>query len=358
MNDVARYEFGPFQLDPVERTLTKEGRPVRLTPKDVGVLLALVERQGSLVDRERLFAQVWPGVVVEDCNLARHVATIRQALGDVAESPTFIETLPKRGYRFVAPVQRVTAPAAASAPIPPELPAEAEPAEVGPGPGDGAPAGVADRPPPANPDAGRPWRLAVVRWLGSGSALSRVLGAAGGLACISLAGWLSSSGPPPLPGPIRALAVLPISNLTGDAHHDHIGESIGAMLVTDLGRRPEIAVVSRGSSKRYDRSALSARDIGRELGVEGLLEAAVVRADDQVRVTAELVDVRTDRLVWAEVFEGDTSNLLELEDLIADAVLEALQLGPPPAFQPDVTRPPQQAARGQTCAGSASAATP
>lgn len=351
MHADVRYSFGPFRLDPAERTLTREGRPVRLTPKDVGVLLALVERHGSLVDRERLFAEVWPGVVVEDCNLARHVATLRQALGDVADAPTYIETLPRRGYRFVAPVE-----AEAASPAPPPAPTLAPSLVEDPGaaPRDEQPALQGG--PPAGPGEAPLKARRTASWLAPGRRRTRVLAALCGAACLGLLGWLSAGLPAGAVGPIRSLAVLPVSNLTGDPRQDHLAEALGAMMLTDMGRRPEISVASPGSSRRYDRSALSARDIGRDLEVEGLFEAAIVRADGQIRVTAELVDTRTDRLVWAEVFEGDACDLLVLQDLIADAVVEALGLQPWTAVHGGAARPIHPEAGGLTCAAEADAA--
>lgn len=157
------------------------------------------------------------------------------------------------------------------------------------------------------------------------AAVPRALVVGGGLACLTMLGWLSTRAADP-PRAIRSVAVLPVSNLTGDPRLDHYGDAVNAMLVADLGRRPELAVVSRGSTRRFGGSPLPAKEVGKALEVEGLLEAAVLWSDGRIRVAAELVDARTDRLVWAEVFEGDASELMEIEDLIAEAVLSAIQL--------------------------------
>lgn len=352
MPSEVRYAFGPFLLDPVERTLTREGRPVRLTPKDVGVLLALVERHGALVDREQLFARVWPGVIVEDCNLARHVATLRQALGDLADAPTYIETLPKRGYRFVAPVTTRPADEVPRGPAPvAAVPAEPAAAQAVPSAPDARPAaggapGAAGPPEPPAPRAaarGRAWLTA---------ALPRLLAGLGGLTLVLVSGWLNSGDPARAAGPIRSLAILPVANLTGDPRHDHVAEALGEMMVNDLGRRRELQVVSRGSARRFSGSPLSARAIGRDLEVDGLLESAVIRADDRVRITAELVDTRSERLVWAEVFEGDACDFMELQDLVAEAVAEALGLGPDERPSPGLARSPHPAVQGLTCSAS------
>ena len=141
MPEPRHFAFGPYRLDTGRRTLLRDGRPVRLMPKDVAVLTVLVGERGEVVTRERLRALVWPDVVVEDCNLARHVATLRQALGDSAESPTYIETIPKVGYRFLAGVCTWAGDPAPAEVAPPEVaPPEATRAE-------GAPAGPAPEPP-------------------------------------------------------------------------------------------------------------------------------------------------------------------------------------------------------------------
>jgi adenylate cyclase len=121
------------------------------------------------------------------------------------------------------------------------------------------------------------------------------------------------------------------------------------MMVNDLGRRRELQVISRGSARRYGGPGASPGVIGRELGVDGLLESAVVRSDDRVRITAELVDARSERLVWAEVFEGDACDFMELQDLVAEAVVEALGLSQEERLPQGVARSLHPAVQGLTC---------
>jgi len=339
MSESMQFAFGPYRLDPATRTLARDGQLVRLMPKDVAVLTALVERRGQVVTRERLLAQVWPGVIVEDCNLARHVATLRQALGDSPEAPAFIETLPKVGYRFIAPVATTTVdPGAPGSTTMPE--GDPAPAAAPPGRSEPAPSGL-DAPP--RPSSGSGCSMAAMigadaalasegragpgRWQALMHRTPRAVLGLGAVALLSLFGWRASDEHAQAYGPIRSLALLPIENLTGDPRQDHVAAQLGEMMVNDLGRVRELQLVSRNESRRFGGSTLSARAIGRELGVEGLLEAAIVRADDRIRVTAELVDTRTDKLIWSEVFEGDSSDLVELQDLIASAAVEALGLG-------------------------------
>ncbi len=153
-----------------------------------------------------------------------------------------------------------------------------------------------------------------------------------GLGAACLLAWLAPGGR--AAGPIRAVAVMPVENLTGDPDHDHLAAELGELIVNDLARERGLQVVSRGEARRFGGTTLSSRAIGRELAVDGLLEAAIVRHDDRLRVTAELVDTRTERLVWAEVFETTPEDLLELQALLSAAVLEAVGLATPAPASP------------------------
>lgn len=328
MSEQLQYAFGPYRLDTGRRTLLRDGRPVRLMPKDVAVLIVLVGERGEVVTRERLRALVWPDVVVEDCNLARHVATLRQALGDSADAPTYIETIPKVGYRFLAgvcawsgdPAPQEAAPQEAAAPV---VPQEAPPAVE-------AQAAPAPRP---------RWEARLATPLGAGAPRPRLAYAlAGGLAVSALVGWLATGAPVQARGPIRSLAVLRAHNLTGDPRHDHLAEALTAMMASDLGHHRELALAAGAGG--VDERATPARELGRALEVEGLLETAIVGADEHVRITASLVDARTERVVWAETFQGPEADFLELQDLVAAAVAEALQLPPLPSDSAEAGFPP------------------
>src|SRR5512132_3261090 len=134
--------FGPFVLDGRQRILRRDGELLRLTPREIDVLVALVERHGELVEKSRFFDQVWRGLAVEECNLSQHVAALRRVLHDDARIPTYIETVPRRGYRFVAPVVPVdpsSPPAATPTPgtkelAPPPPSASEEPGPAAPQP--------------------------------------------------------------------------------------------------------------------------------------------------------------------------------------------------------------------------------
>jgi DNA-binding winged helix-turn-helix (wHTH) protein/TolB-like protein len=286
--------FGPYQLDLGRRELLRDGIPLHLTPKDYGVLLALVERPGQIVDKEVLFGEVWPGVVVEECNLARHVANLRRHLGDDAEAPTYIQTVARRGYRFVAGVR-----AWEGAPTPPALAQALDAGRVE----------LGRRADPRHLSRGRIRRAAF--------SLMAALALPGGA-------WLAGRAPAAT-GLRRSLAVLPAANLTGDARHDTLAAALTEMLVNDLGRSGLVRVLPRSSTAAYRDTVKLPGAIAGELGVDAFVEASIVQAGEDVRVTAELVDARTQQVVWAEAFQGRGVAMLDLQQAATFALIEALE---------------------------------
>jgi TolB-like protein/DNA-binding winged helix-turn-helix (wHTH) protein/Flp pilus assembly protein TadD len=295
------YAFGPFRLDADQRVLLRGDRDLRVTPRDLGVLLALVARHGQIVDKERIFAEVWGDVVVEEGNLARHVATLRQILGDSAQSPTYIETVQRRGYRFIGPVEEM----------------------------------VEDVPAPVRPAAG-PART-TRRWIPVAAVAVLALVAWGGFRLLRPAN--------PAAG-IRSVVVLPLVNLTGDPAQEHLADAMTELLLTDLGRVPDLHVVSRTSAMQFKGTSRSLPSIARELGVEGVIEGAVVQAGGRIAVTAQLIDARSDRHLWAERFEADEPDVLRLGAAVSRAVLAQLPAAStrapaprtPPAVRPEAFR--------------------
>lgn len=311
MSDQLRYAFGPYRLDPATASLTRDGRAVRLAPKDLELLLALLERAGQLVTHEQLIGRLWPDVVVDDANLTRHVVSLRKALGDDAEAPSYVETYPRRGYRFISPIRLEAAvtEAAVASPVPrrPRLRLSGYLARLG---------------------------LGLV-----GVALGTVLGVLHDQA-LALA-------------PMRSLAVMPVENLTGDPGQDRVARQLEAVLETDLGNQAGLQVATHLEAERLGGLAAPVKVLGRALSVDGLLEETIVRSDERIQVTAELVDTRSDRLVWTEAFEGAKGSVLDLQELVAEAVEEEVGLGS--RQHPVATRlvGSPVAAAGPTCDGPA-----
>jgi DNA-binding winged helix-turn-helix (wHTH) protein/TolB-like protein len=278
------FRFGPFVLIPSEHALQRDARPVRLARKDFDLLVVLVERAGSLVRKEELQERLWPDAVVEEGNLTKHVSTLRKALGDSEGAGRFIETVPRVGFRFVAPVEQV----------------------------DGLPVVAASGERTARSGATRaiaPAAAIVIALvsLGVGFARLREPGANGSPA------W-------------QALAVLPFTTIGGqDA--DRLGLGLTDAIITRLSAqtlirvRPTSAIRGYATGARPDIAAVAGA-----LQVDVVLDGHIQRAGDLVRVTVQLTDARKASPVWAETFDQPAGELFRLEDAIAERVAGALRL--------------------------------
>lgn len=300
------YKFGPFRLDASERVLLRDGLPVTLPPKDLETLLVLVERAGHIVEKEELLGKVWPGVFIEEGNLARHIFNLRQVLGDSPEGRQYIETIPRRGYRFIAAVGED----GASGPLDPATNQATAP-------------------------AGAPVRLGYKRspllWLLAFSAVVAVVAAARHFRTH------------PSPPPQRAmLAVLPFANLSGDAEEDYFADGLTEEMIAQLGQlQPSrLGVIARTSIVRYKGTRETVAQIGHELGVGYLLEGSVRRGGDRVRVTAQLIQAGEQTHLWAETYERPLTDVLNIQREIAEKVTHSLSIqllpveAPSPASSP------------------------
>jgi TolB-like protein/DNA-binding winged helix-turn-helix (wHTH) protein/Tfp pilus assembly protein PilF len=288
------YGFGSYQLDAGERVLLRDGQPVTLPPKDLETLLVLVERAGHIVEKEELLEKVWPGVFIEEGNLARHIFNLRQVLGDSPDGRKYIETIPRRGYRFVAAVREDGEPAAASS----VASHASEPAEVTVVP-----------------------RQKRAPWLGL-LTLSVVL---------ALTAYLVARRflPKAKPSSDRAmLAVLPFVNLSGDAHEDYFADGLTEEMIAQLGQlQPsKLGVIARTSIVRYKGTKENVAQIGQELGVGYLLEGSVRRGGDRVRITAQLIRATEQTHLWAESYERPLTDVLNIQREIAEKITHSLSI--------------------------------
>jgi len=287
------YGFGPYRLDAIERVLLRDGQPVTLPPKDLETLLVMVERAGHIVEKEELLEKVWPDVFVEEGNLARHIFNLRQVLGDSPDGRKYIETIPKRGYRFVAAVQEdpeVTAPY--TSPV-----QDSEQTQS-------------------------------VLTLGQKRSLRMGLLA---LAALAVTGILIARHfwPPRNPSPQKAmLAVLPFVNLSGDAHEDYFADGLTEEMIAQLGQlQPaKLGVIARTSTARYKDTKETVAQIARELGVGYLLEGSVRRGRDRVRVTAQLIQAGEQTHLWAETYERPLTDVLSIQREIAEKITHSLSI--------------------------------
>jgi DNA-binding winged helix-turn-helix (wHTH) protein/TolB-like protein/lipoprotein NlpI len=301
------YEFGPFQLDPPERLLLCDGQPVSLTPKAFDLLLALVDRSGHLVEKEELLRLVWPGSFIEEGNLAVTISLLRKALNDDRGHHRYIETVSKRGYRFVAEVKRLDDDALviASANKP-----EAQPPAV-------LPQLSIPPAPPTWPERSKKKLFgflilaAVIVSIAIGLGLSR----RGNLA--------KSASATPMVG---SLAVLPFQTLGTNSPDKFLELGMADAVITKLANTGRITVRPTSAIQQYAGTHLSPQEIGREQGVDAVLDGRIQRDSDRVRLTVQLIRVRDGLQLWADTFDRKFTDVFALEDALADLAAQSIRL--------------------------------
>jgi len=323
------YEFGDFQLDPVKRLLRRlDGTPVPLAPRVFDTLLYVVEHRDSVMDKERIMEAVWPDSIVEENNLAQAIWKLRQVFGETPGSHSYIVTVPGRGYRFVAEVNRRNGNMVSKVPLdstktPPLVhgPTEADP--------------TADReqllPKARHGTSQSAWRLV-------GVAIAAIIVV--GLAALFFVRYRSLpasvrapiSAPradtvlsTPVPIAEKTIAVLPFDNLSDEKQNAHFAVGVQDEIMSDLARIADLKVISRTSANLYKSgNGRNSREIGQQLGVAHLLEGNVQRIGDRLRVNAQLIDARTDTHLWAQTYDRDVTDLFAVQSEIAQAIASQL----------------------------------
>ena len=292
--------FGVFEVDLYSGELKKRGARVKLQSQPFLLLVTLLKKQGELVTREEICSALWPdGTFIDfDRSLGTALNKLREVLGDSAVNPRFIETLPRRGYRFIAPVEIVD-------PEPKAIQKDEAPL---------VPVLVPDPVPAAEPKPG--W-VSRKRW--PLLALLLLILAAGG----ALLMWNQRPRPAPY---IRSLAVLPLSNLSGDPGEDYFSDGMTDELITELGQLSELRVISRTSVMTYKATRKTLPEIARELNVDAVVEGTVLRSGGQVRITAQLVEASSDRHLWAQSYEEQVRNVLTLQRKVARAIAGQIRI--------------------------------
>ena len=286
------YEFGTYQLDVEEKVLVRNGQPVALPPKDLETLVVLVEKAGHIVAKEELLERVWPGVFIEENNLARRVFNLRQVLGDGPDGSKYIETVPKRGYRFVGQVREQ---------------------------GNGANASAIDTSPSDLPQPAPHVRRRGALWVVVLLAAVVVIGG------LLVRRFVAARHAPPQR---VMLAVLPFENLSGDVNEDYFADGLTEEMIAQLGQvQPsKLGVIARTSIVRYKHTKESIAQIGQELGVGYVMEGSVRRADGRVRITAQLIQAAQQTHVWAESYERPLDDVLRIQREIAQKVTDSLSI--------------------------------
>jgi len=255
------YEFGPFRLDEKERLLFRNGTPIPLTPKVFDLLLLLVQRSNSLVEKEAILSAIWPDAFVEEANLSVNVATLRKALGEGTSEAQYIETVPKRGYRFLAKVRTRKA--------------ENDRSEV-----------------------------ALQSSIHVSQQPIRKAHAVEGL---------------------NSLAVLPFQNGSNDPNAEYLSDGVTESIINNLSQLSGLRVVARNSVFRYKQSKLTPAGIARHLGVHLIVSGRILQLGDRVIIRTELVDVSDERQLWGGQFHRKLSDVLAVQDEISEEISKALE---------------------------------
>jgi len=277
------YEFGPYRIDSVERLLTRDGDTIPLTPKAVDTLMALVANSGRVLDKDELMKIVWPDTFVEEGALARNISALRKALGDDNENSQYIETIPKRGYRFVAPVKDLSPP----------VPAQVD-----------------------HSGKEQPKGRGRAVWLAA-AALLILLAVYFGFARQSRPSHIN----------VASLAVLPLNYPLNDPAQEYFADGMTEELINSLAKIEALRVISRTSAMTYKGvKNKPLPQIARELKVDAIVEGSVLQSGDRVRITVQLFEGKSEKQLWAQSYEQDLRDVLALQGEVASAIAGEIQV--------------------------------
>ena len=323
------YELGEFQLDTGKRLLLRlDGTPVPLTPRVFETLLYMVEHHDAVLDKERIMEAVWPDSIVEENNLAQAISKLRQVFGETPGSHSYIVTVPGRGYRFVAEVNKRNGNI------------------VSRGPTDSTTTPMSIQgPTEADPTADRDQLLPKARhrtsrsdWRIFGAAIAAIIVV--GLAVLFFVRYRSlpaSVRAPSSPAPAdavlsvpariaeKSIAVLPFENRSGEKENAYFADGIEDEILTRLSNIADLKVISRTSTRQYQSKPANLREIAKQLGVANILEGSVQKVADQVRVNVQLINVQSDSHLWAETYDRKLTDIFGVESEIAKGIAESLQ---------------------------------
>ncbi len=348
--------FGAFEVDLRSAELRKHGLKVKIQEQPFQVLAMLLVHPGQLVTREEMRKKLWPADTFVDFEHGLNAAInkLREALGDSADNPRFVETMHRRGYRFIAPVEPLTPH------LSPNGRGEQGVVKVGPSALERGGAEGLSVSPPSPSGGGRPAEPGPGAFGGEGIHESllrrhRVVAAAGGLVAavvavlfaFNVAGLRERLLRHALPVPeIESIAVLPFENLSHDPEQEYFADGMTEELITNLGKISALRVISRTSVMQYKGTRKPLPQIARELNVDAIVEGTVQRSENRVRITANLLHAPTDRHLWAESYERDLRDVLTLQGEVARAIAREIQIKVTPQEQARLARAPTGQPRG------------
>ena len=310
MNSTAkspRYvRFGLFEIDLLTHELRKQGRKVKLQEQQGRILSVLLEHAGEVVSRDDLRKRLWSEdtFVDFDHSLNTAIMRLREALGDSSDNPIFIETLPRIGYRFLAPVEEVTDK---------QPKVQVEPLAVSPwnnGATNSAASAVAPGAARKGPRTGF-WTFGMLVVVG----------------LIAIASVVRSrQDSSTSQARLKSLVVLPLENLSQDVDQEYFADGMTDELTAHLAQIRSLRVISRTSAMEYKRTRKPLSEIARDLNVDAVVEGTVLRSGDRVRITAELIQVSTDRHLWAQTYESDLGDILSLQSRVASAIASEIRI--------------------------------
>jgi DNA-binding winged helix-turn-helix (wHTH) protein/TolB-like protein len=328
------YEFGRFRLKPDERVLLRGEEFVPLTPKAFDILLTLLENDGRIVRKDDLMKKVWPDTFVEEGNLTQNVSLLRKALGESATGPQFIETVPRRGYRFVAPVSRTNGDGDNHRSVKDSPSDSQETAWLG--------NSAAGPPPPVQDSKSNVNGVSLAgSTLAHGrssletarrTSLSRrvpavaltltvVLASVGGIAYLSgrdKAGANTTA--------IQSIAVLPFVDDSADADSEYLDDEIAESLVNSLAKLPKLRVVPRSVMVSYKGRNVDPRKVGQELNVRAVVTGRVHRHGDTISIQADLIDLDSVSQIWGQHYDRRLADMLLVQEEISRDIFENLRL--------------------------------
>jgi DNA-binding winged helix-turn-helix (wHTH) protein/TolB-like protein/Flp pilus assembly protein TadD len=294
------YEFGRFRLKPAERVLLREGEPVPLTPKVFDILVTLVEHGGHVVAKDDLMKRVWPNTFVEEGNLTQNISLLRKALGESSGGVQFIETVPRRGYRFVADTNQSWDDAVT--PAVPET--QSDP-------------GVVPIPDTAS-QLVRPTRVKRTPFYAI----------AAGLVVIGIIGvvYFTGRGTTGEASAIGSIAVLPFVDESSDPDAEYINDKIAESLINSLSKLPQLRVVPRSVVAGYKGREIDPRKVGQELNVRAVVTGRMRRHGDIISIQADLIDIESVAQLWGQHYDHKVSDVLLVQDDISRDIFENLRL--------------------------------